>query len=524
MMSGMASEQNTASKQRSASRRPTASQTGRVAAVPPDWRNRLVVVGIVLTALNLRPAVTSLGVLLEQVRDDLGMSGAVAGALTSVPMICFAVFGVMAPRLARRFGPGTVVCAGMAAIAAGLLIRPYTGSTAGLLAASALALMGIAVSNILLPVIVKESFPDRVGPMTGLYSMVMAFGTSLAAAVTVPITDAMGDNWRSGLVIWAVPAVVAVLPWLPVLIGGKGSGGKGSGGESRQNRTNVKPAGATGADAAEPVAEPGVESGAESGAVESAPEPAATPLTDRPSTDRTVTEAGTGQTAAKRRPTVDRGPAGRDARGTDAGGPDTPAPSITRSPTAWALTVFFGLQATAAYVAMGWIPQIFADAGVSHGTAGLLLGYIMLLGVPFGYVVPRLATRLRSQGPLVIVLGVSGVAGYAGLYFAPAGGAWLWATFLGIANTAFPLALTMVGMRARTGAGVTRLSALAQSAGYLLSIPGPILVGVLYQNTGGWGAPLAMMIGLLVPQMVAGVLAGRDRTVEDDVAGRAVTR
>ncbi len=64
-----------------------------------------------LAALNLRPAITSFGALLEEVRDGLGMSGSVAGLLTSLPALCFAVFGVTAPRLARRFGPGAVVCA-----------------------------------------------------------------------------------------------------------------------------------------------------------------------------------------------------------------------------------------------------------------------------------------------------------------------------------------------------------------------------------------------------------------------------
>ncbi|WP_436847555.1 MFS transporter, partial [Streptomyces aureus] len=160
------------------------------AAEPPApgaWTARLVVAGIVLAALNLRPAITSLGALLEEVRDGLGMSGSVAGLLTSVPPLCFAVFGITAPRLARRFGPAAVVCAGMAAITAGLVIRPYLGGTAGFLAASALALMGIAVSNVLMPVIVKRWFPDRVGSMTGLYSMALALGTSAAAAVTVPV-------------------------------------------------------------------------------------------------------------------------------------------------------------------------------------------------------------------------------------------------------------------------------------------------------------------------------------------------
>ncbi|MFI1806532.1 CynX/NimT family MFS transporter [Streptomyces californicus] len=398
---------------------------------PAPWLLRLIAVGLVLAALNLRPAITSLGALLEEVRDGLHMSGSVAGVLTSVPPLCFAVFGVMAPRLARRFGAGAVVCAGMAAIAIGVGIRPYVGSTAGFLAASALALMGIAVSNILMPVIVKRWFPDRVGSMTGLYSMALALGTALAAALTVPVTGALGGNWQTGLAVWAGLAAAAVLPWI-VLV---------------RDRT--------------PAPAPAV------------PVPAAS-------------------------------------------GADAPALRITRSRTAWALACFFGLQATAAYITMGWMPQIFRDAGVSAGTAGLLLAVTMAMGVPLAFVIPRVASRLRQQGPIVVVLGLCGLIGYGGLYLAPAAGAWAWALLLGVANCAFPLALTMIGMRARSGAGVVRLSAFAQSTGYLISIPGPLLVGVLYQHSGGWGLPIALMAGLMIPQMTVGFLAGRDRTIEDE--------
>ncbi|MFJ7153064.1 CynX/NimT family MFS transporter [Streptomyces sp. NPDC100445] len=412
-----------------------ASPHAAAPGAPPTraWAVRLVVVGIVLSALNLRPAITSLGALLEEVRDGLGMSGGVAGLLTSVPPLCFAVFGVAAPRLARRFGPAAVVCAGMAAITAGLLVRPYAGGTVGFLAGSALALMGIAVSNVLMPVIVKRWFPDRVGSMTGLYSMALALGTSLAAAVTVPLTGALGGGWRPGLAVWATIAAVAVLPWLPLL--------------------------------------------------------------------------------------RDHGPAPAVARRETPPEPVRTAPlRISRSRTAWALAVFFGLQATAAYITMGWMPQIFRDAGVPAGTAGVLLAVTMVMGVPLAFVIPRVAGRLPHQGPIVLLLGVCGLAGYAGLYLAPAGGAWAWAVLLGVSNCAFPLALTMVGMRARSGAGVAQLSAFAQSTGYLISIPGPLLVGVLYQHSGGWGLPIALMAGLMVPQMVVGFLAGRDRTVEDEAA------
>ncbi len=200
------------------------------------WLTRLLVLGVVLAAINLRPAITSLGALLEEVRDGLGMSGSVAGVLTSVPPFCFAVFGFTAPRLARRYGPGAIVGAGMVAITAGLLIRPFAGGTAAFLAASALALMGIAVSNVLMPVIVKRYFPDRVGTMTGLYSMALALGTAFAAAATVPMTEALGGSWRLGLALWAIPAAVAVLPWLG-LVRDRGAGEPGATAALRTHNT-----------------------------------------------------------------------------------------------------------------------------------------------------------------------------------------------------------------------------------------------------------------------------------------------
>jgi CP family cyanate transporter-like MFS transporter len=425
---------------------------GRAPAPARRARTWLLVTALVAAAFNLRPAVTSLGPLLDQVRHSLGMSGTVAGLLTSVPSVCFALFGVLAPVLARRLGPAATVLLGMAALAVGLTVRSMASDTTAFLLLSAVALAGIAVSNVLMPVLVKRFFPDRIGPMTGVYSMALSAGTAVAAAATVPLTGALGGDWRPGLAVWAVPAVIAVLAWIPR-------------------------------------------------------------VRDRRRADAASTAAGT---TARTDDTRTNDIRENDSR-TSGGTPRAAARlSLVRSRTAWFLAVFFGLQATAAYVTMGWLPQIFQDAGLSAAYSGLLLAITMAVSAPLSFVLPAFAARRPDQGAFAVLLAGAGLLAYGGLWLAPASAPILWALLAGLANSAFPLALTMIGLRARGQAGVAKLSAFAQSVGYLISIPGPMLVGVFYQDTGGWTAPLAFMAVLLVPQAVAGRLAGRPRYVEDE--------
>ncbi|WP_223243209.1 CynX/NimT family MFS transporter [Streptomyces sp. CBMA123] len=402
-------------------------QTGRPSG-SATYLGVLFAVAIAVAAFNLRPVVTSLGPLLDQVRADLGMNPTLAGLLTAVPSLCFALFGFAAPVAARRIGPIAVITAGMGAITAGVLARSFAGGTAVFLLLTALALAGVAVSNVLLPVVIKRYFPEKVGPMIGLYSMALSAGTALAAAVTVPLTNALGGDWRYGLGVWAALGAFALVLWLVVLV-------------------------------------------------------------------------------AKRE------------RGERAGGAAAPGRlPIARSRTAWALACFFGLQATGAYVVMGWLPKIFQDSGIDKGTSGVLLAVTMVIGVPVSFVLPNLAARRGDQRLFVVVLASCGIAGYSGLALAPAAAPWVWSVLVGLANCAFPLVLTMIGLRARTAGGVAQLSAFAQGVGYLISIPGPILIGRIYQATGHWYLPLGFLALLLVPQMLFGLRAARARHIEDEAA------
>nr|WP_233515041.1 MFS transporter [Marinitenerispora sediminis] len=177
----------------------------------------LLVAGVGLAAINLRTAVTSLGPLLSEVTGSLGMSGTLAGLLTTLPVLCFAAFGACTPALIRRFGEHHVLLAALCALTLGLGTRVLVDNAWAFLALSALALSGGAVGNVLLPTLVKQHFPSRVGAMTTLYTTALAVGTTAAAAGTVPIHQATGGEWRIALGCYAVLGVLAALPWLAAL-------------------------------------------------------------------------------------------------------------------------------------------------------------------------------------------------------------------------------------------------------------------------------------------------------------------
>ena len=175
----------------------------------------LVLAGILLSAFNLRTAVTSLTPLLDVLGAEFGFGPTVAGVLGMVPTAAFAVAGIGTPRLAHRLGLERTAVLSMALAAAGLLWRSLAGGTGGLLGGSALALAGMGMGNVILPPLVKRYFPDRIGPLSSLYITVLQLGTILPALLAVPMADAAG--WRVSMGVWTLTAVAAMLPWLGVL-------------------------------------------------------------------------------------------------------------------------------------------------------------------------------------------------------------------------------------------------------------------------------------------------------------------
>jgi CP family cyanate transporter-like MFS transporter len=182
-------------------------------------------VAIVAVALNQRPAVVSVAPVLGDLRADTGLSAAMAGLLTTVGVLCFGAFAPVAPRLGRRIGLETAVALSLLLLAGGIALR-LLPSVALLYAGSLVAGAAIAVANVLLPAYVKREFL-RPGAVMGLYSAALNLGAALGAAVTVPLAAALGVDWRLGLGLWLVLALVALALWLPVAGTGRSSRGAG---------------------------------------------------------------------------------------------------------------------------------------------------------------------------------------------------------------------------------------------------------------------------------------------------------
>jgi CP family cyanate transporter-like MFS transporter len=180
---------------------------------------RLLVAGIALLAVNLRPAVVAVAPLTSRIRAGTGLSTAGVSLLTTLPLLCFGVFALMAPRLGRRVGLERALGAAVAMLVGGIALRIVPGD-GPLFAGSALAGAGIAIENVLLSGLIKRDFPHRAGVMMGLYSVMLSSGATAAAGLTVPLDQGLGVGWRGSLALWGIPAAVAALVWLPIAVRG----------------------------------------------------------------------------------------------------------------------------------------------------------------------------------------------------------------------------------------------------------------------------------------------------------------
>jgi MFS transporter, CP family, cyanate transporter len=400
--------------------------TKRASVTAESGRSRLgsflLVLGIVLLAANLRPALTGVAPLIGQIRADTGISNGVAGLLTTLPLLAFGLLSPIAPRVARRFGMERVLLASLLVLVAGILLR-WAGVVAALFLGTVVLGAAIAVANVLLPGLVKREFPEHAGLMTSVYSTSLGISAALAAGMSVPLAQLAGIGWRGALAVWALPVLLAGVAWLPQL--------------SRSDQ-----------------------------------------------------------------------PADPDARSSPG------VRDLWRSPLAWKVTLFMGLQSLSYYVTLTWLPEILQAEGMGAARAGWMLGLSQAVAIVTMFLSPMIAERRPSQrGVVVVAVGMSGV-GALGLLVAGSTASTLWVVLLGLGQgAAFSLALTFFALRAPDPGHASALSGMAQSVGYLLAAGGPFLFGVLRDVTGAWKVPLALLLTVTICLLIAGIGAARDAHV-----------
>jgi CP family cyanate transporter-like MFS transporter len=167
---------------------------------------------VVLVAVNMRPVIASVPPIVDEVRAAYGLSAAAAGALTAAPVVCMGLFAPAAAWAAARWGTGSAVAGALALLAAAAAVRPV-GGAALLYAGTVAAGIGVAVGGALLPALVRARFPDRVGPMTGVYTTALIGGALLGAGATEPLRGVLPGGWRGALAFWAIPVVIALVGW-----------------------------------------------------------------------------------------------------------------------------------------------------------------------------------------------------------------------------------------------------------------------------------------------------------------------
>jgi CP family cyanate transporter-like MFS transporter len=193
------------------------ADSASMSAQPQAHAPRLwLAITLVLVGMNLRPALSSMGAVLDAVSKATGMSSAAAGMLTTLPILCFGLFAPFAPRLARRASPEFIILASLLILAGSMGLRVLSG-IAGLFAGTLVVGASISVVMVLVPGIIKREFADRTGLAMGLYSTALCLGSALSAGATVPVQNLAGGDWRYALAFWLLPVLAAALAWWPQL-------------------------------------------------------------------------------------------------------------------------------------------------------------------------------------------------------------------------------------------------------------------------------------------------------------------
>lgn len=182
----------------------------------------LLIFGIILIGSNLRAPLTSVGSLIPFIRDDLALNNAIAGSITTLPLIAFALLSPFVPKLANRLGMEWTIFLSMLILTTGIIVRSLA-DVGFLFIGTILIGTAIAFGNVLLPGFIKMNFPLKIGMMTGVYAVSMNIFGALGSGLSVPLAAIQGFGWPGALAVFACISFLAILVWVPQLLQRKGT-------------------------------------------------------------------------------------------------------------------------------------------------------------------------------------------------------------------------------------------------------------------------------------------------------------
>ncbi|MCS5720341.1 MFS transporter [Herbiconiux sp. CPCC 205763] len=204
----------------------------------PRRTTLLVLTALILTAVNLRTAVTGFSPLLEQIGGDLGFGTALYGAFGTIVTASFAIFGFVASAASRRFGLETTLAAATVVTTLGIGLRALSPDPVVLVASTIVAFAGVGASNVLIVPIVKRYFASRLKTVSSLYLALLQFGQFVAPLIAVPI--ALSAGWRFAIGMWAILTAAAAVLWIGVATSGRSRAqARGAGSESNSGTGTV---------------------------------------------------------------------------------------------------------------------------------------------------------------------------------------------------------------------------------------------------------------------------------------------
>ncbi|MDD1386453.1 MFS transporter [Curtobacterium poinsettiae] len=408
----------------------------------------LLPAAIVLIALNFRGPIVATAPVIGDVRADLGLTATIAGLLTTIPVLCFALATPFASWVIAKADPERAVSLSLVIVLAGTVVRSMP-SSAALLIGTAVIGIGITIGNVVIPVVIRrDTSPERVGLVTGVYTSALNVGSMITSLGTAPLAALWG--WPVAIAIWAVFALIAAAAWTYAV------------GARAAWRRPVP----SDHDGALPITGP-IDQVLDTGAI------------------RTARAAEAARVAAAE--------------------PIRPA----RRLITWGLTLAFGGQAFSYYALTAWIPTLLHDEiGFSKASSGASSSVFQILAVVGALGVPLLATRWRPAA-IIALVGTLWLAMPLGLLFAPQ--LWLlWSVLGGAAQGGGITVIFIVIVRiVSSDADARRMSAFVQGGGYLIGSAGPLLAGALHGATGTWTAPLLVVLVAVLTLGVVGTFAAR---------------